>query len=72
MEVKIGVQFASRELVVETEASAEDVEKQLAEVIASGGVLTVTDVKGRTVAVPAEKIAWVELGAPRSGTVGFR
>lgn len=72
MEVKIGVQFAPRELVLETNTSAEDVEKHLAEVITSGGVLTITDVKGRTIAVPADKVAYVELGAPKSGTVGFR
>lgn len=72
MEVKIGVQFAPRELVVETDTSADEVEKHLAEVIAAGGVLRITDVKGRTIAVPADKIAYVELGAPRAGAVGFR
>ena len=72
MEVKIGVQNAQRELVVDTDSTPEDVEQRLTEAIAGNGVLRLSDVKGRTVIVPADKIAYLELGSPTSSTVGFR
>lgn len=72
MEVKIGVQQAQRELVVDTDSTPEDIETRLAEAIAGNGVLRLSDVKGRTVIVPAEKVAYLELGSPTSSTVGFR
>ena len=72
MEVKIGVQHAQRELVVDTDSTPEDVEARLTEALTGNGVLRLSDVKGRTVIVPAEKIAYLELGSPTSSTVGFR
>jgi Protein of unknown function (DUF3107) len=72
MEVKIGVQHAPRELVVETDVSPEDFEAQLTEAVASGGLLAFTDTKGRRVAVSASKITYVEIGTGTHGTVGFR
>ena len=72
MEVKIGVQYAPRELVVETNESPEAVEKLLADAVAADGVLALSDTKGRRVIVPAAKIAYVEIGTAVSSTVGFR
>lgn len=72
MEVKIGVQQANRELAVDTTESAEDLGKRIAEAVSSDGILTLTDTRGRTVMVPAAKLAYVELGGGVSGTVGFR
>ena len=72
MEVKIGVQNAARELHIETDESAETVEKQVAEAIAGGGVLALADSKGRKVLVPTDKLAYVELGHGTLGQVGFR
>ncbi len=72
MEIKIGVQHAQRELVVETDATLEDVEKQVTEALAGDGVLAVTDHRGRRVLVPAAKLSYVELGGGVSGQVGFR
>jgi len=72
VEVKIGVQQAPRELVVDTDSTPEDVEQRLTEAIAGNGVLRLSDVKGRTVIVPADKIAYLELGSPTSSAVGFR
>jgi hypothetical protein len=72
VEVKIGVQNAARELHIETDESAEAVEKQIAEALASGGVLTLSDSKGRKVVVPTDKLAYVEIGHGALGQVGFR
>ncbi|MBB6629058.1 DUF3107 domain-containing protein [Nocardioides sp. KIGAM211] len=73
MEVKIGVQYAQRELVVETDETPENVEKLVSEAVGSEtGVLTLTDSKNRKVIVPAAKIAYVEIGGGVAGQVGFR
>lgn len=72
MEVKIGVQNAARELVIDSDEKAEDIEKRVSEAIGGDGVLTLTDNKGRKTIVPAAKLAYVEIGGGVSGTVGFR
>ena len=73
MEVKIGVQQAQRELVVDCDESADEIEKHVSEALASGeGVITLTDVKGRRVVVPGAKVAYVEIGTGVAGAVGFR
>jgi hypothetical protein len=72
MEVKIGVQNAPRELTIDTDNDAEQVEKLVAEAVAGGGVLTLSDAKGRRIVVPAEKIAYVDITTSLTGTVGFR
>jgi hypothetical protein len=71
VEVKIGVQNASRELVIDTELSGDDVEKAVADA-RDQGLLTLTDTKGRRVVVPVDKLAYVEIGSPTVGQVGFR
>jgi len=72
MEIKIGIQHASRELIVESSDSADDVEKAVSDAVTNDGVLTLTDNKGRKVLVPAAKLAYVEIGGGVSGQVGFR
>lgn len=72
MEVKIGVQHTPREIVLESGLSAEDVESAVA--AALGGkaeLLSLTDDKGRKVLVPADRIAYVEIGEPTTRRVGF-
>jgi len=72
VEVKIGVQHAQRELVLDSDNTPEEIEARLGEALASNGVLHLKDTKGRAVVVPADKIAYVELGSPSASTVGFR
>ena len=73
MEVKIGVQNATRELVLESSDSAADVEKTVSKALSDeAGLLTLTDSKGRTVLVPVKTLAYVEIGQSSTGTVGFR
>ena len=71
MEVKIGVQHVARDLVIETDESAETIEKLVGEALESEGVLSLTDNKGRKVLVPTAKLAFVEIGI-HTGQVGFR
>ncbi len=71
MEVKIGIQSVPRELVAETDLSFEEVERSLTAALASGGVFVLTDEKGGKLMVPAEKIAYVEIGGAEPRRVGF-
>jgi len=72
VEVKIGVENVQRELVVETDASPEDVQAQLSDALGGTGVFTLVDTKGRSVVVPAAKVAYLEIGSGTRGGVGFR
>lgn len=73
MEVKIGVQFANRELVIDTNLSSDEIEAEVSKALTGeAGVLSLADSKGRRVLVPSEKLAYVELGTPTVGQVGFR
>lgn len=71
MEVKIGVQFAPRELTVESTQSPDEVAALVASALADGGVLSLVDEKGRRVLVPAEKLAYVEIAENETRRVGF-
>ncbi|WP_374985962.1 DUF3107 domain-containing protein [Streptomyces fradiae] len=72
MEVKIGVQHAPREIVLESEQSAEDVERAVAEALSGKApLLSLTDEKGRKVLVPSDRLAYVEIGEPAVRRVGF-
>ncbi|QEV13974.1 DUF3107 domain-containing protein [Streptomyces fradiae ATCC 10745 = DSM 40063] len=72
VEVKIGVQHAPREIVLESEQSAEDVERAVAEALSGKAqLLSLTDEKGRKVLVPSDRLAYVEIGEPTVRRVGF-
>ncbi|MCS0634413.1 DUF3107 domain-containing protein [Streptomyces sp. LP05-1] len=72
MEVKIGVQHAPREIVLESGQSAEEVESMVAQALSgTSKLLSLTDEKGRKVLVPADRIAYVEIGEPAARRVGF-
>ena len=73
MEVKIGIQSVPRELVVETDLTADEIEHQLADALADDAhsVFALPVSKGGKVLVPADKIAYVEFGAPEAHRVGF-
>ena len=73
MEVKIGVQHASRELVIDTSLSGDEIEAEVSKALTGeAGILSLADTKGRRILVPSEKLAYVELGTPTAGQVGFR
>ena len=72
MEVRIGVQHATRELVIESAESADVILEAVTAAVAGGSaVLALTDERGRQVLVPADKLAYVEIGEPESRRVGF-
>jgi hypothetical protein len=58
-------------VALESNDSPADVNSKVAAAIKDSSLLTLTDDKGRTVMVPGDKIAYVEVGVPTSGKVGF-
>lgn len=76
MDIRIGITQAPREIAIEMdddkkarEALKADVEKALKGEITT---LWITDKKGRDIAVPAAKIAYVEIGTGDDGKrIGF-
>jgi hypothetical protein len=73
MEVKIGIQNANRELVVDSAQTGDDVHDAVAKALEGGErFLSLVDTKGRRVLVPTDKLAYVEIGSPTIGQVGFR
>ncbi|MEU6999410.1 DUF3107 domain-containing protein [Nonomuraea sp. NPDC046570] len=72
MEIKIGVRSVHRELIVETDLSAEQVEEEIRNALAvDRGVFSVTDTKGRRVLVPVSSLGFVEIGEDEARPVGF-
>ncbi|GAA3252411.1 DUF3107 domain-containing protein [Streptomyces lavendulae] len=72
MEVKIGVQHAPREIVLESDLSAEELESIVAAALSgTAPLLSLTDVKGRKVLVPSDRLSYVDLGEPSVRKVGF-
>lgn len=71
MEVKIGVQNVAREISVDTESSTEDVYDAVSAAVQDGGLLRLTDDKGKVVVVPGASLGYVEIGEPSKGRVGF-
>jgi hypothetical protein len=71
MEIRIGVQHVTREVVLESNETLAAVQKSVDAALSTGSLLTLTDEKGRTVMVPGDKIAFIEIGAQTAGRVGF-
>ena len=71
MEVKIGVQYSAREIVIESAQAADDIERLVTAALDAGGLLSLVDEKGRRVLVPVEKLAYVEIGEALERRVGF-
>ena len=72
MEVKIGVQNANREITIDVSLDADAVQEAVSQALKDGGLLALTDARGRRIVVPGEKITYVDITTTVSGTVGFR
>ncbi len=70
MEIRIGVQNVARELVLESDESAEKVLATVEAALATD-VLTLKDSRGRRVVVPTASLAYVEMGDDTPRQVGF-
>ena len=71
MEIRIGVAQGHRDVVLESSESYATVAEQVEKAIKSSSLLSLTDERGRTILVPGDRIAFVEIGAASAGRVGF-
>lgn len=74
MDVRIGVSQTAKELEIElpADADAAAIRKDLEKAVTDGGTFWLTDKKGRQVGIPAEKVAYVEIGSPEDQRrIGF-
>ena len=74
MDVRIGLTQTAKELEVQLEddADAGALREQVDAALAAGSTLWLTDRRGRQVGVPAEKLAYVEIGSPDDARrIGF-
>lgn len=71
MDVRIGIRNVTREVVLESDQSPDEVQKLVDAAIADGTPLRLQDERGQRVTVPAEALAYVEIGAETKGRVGF-
>ncbi|MGF1432165.1 DUF3107 domain-containing protein [Kitasatospora sp. LaBMicrA B282] len=72
MEVKIGVAQAPREIVIESSQTADEVENAVAKALdGTSKFFSLTDEHGRRILVPAERLAYVEIGEQSARKVGF-
>jgi uncharacterized protein DUF3107 len=72
VEVRIGIQSVARELVVETDTPAEDLERDLSAALEKEHAVWAVKVqKGGKILVPADKLAYVEFVGAGARHVGF-
>jgi hypothetical protein len=74
VDVRIGLTQTPKEIEVQLgdDADAGELRKQVEAALSAGSTLWLTDRRGRQVGVPAEKLAYVEIGSPDDGRrIGF-
>lgn len=71
MEITIGVKNVAREITLESAQSADEVGALVSAALSEGGVLTLTDHRGRRVLVPVDSLGFVEIGQEEQRRVGF-
>lgn len=71
MEIKVGVKQVSREIVVESNQTAAEVEKAVTSALEQDSLLVLTDAQGRKVLIPAVSIGYVDIGEESARRVGF-
>jgi hypothetical protein len=72
VEVKIGVLHTPREIVLESNQTQDEVTEAVSAALKSvDGTLRLIDEKGRSVIVPANLVAYVEIAATERARVGF-
>ena len=74
MDVRIGLTQTPKELEVQLDEGSDPaaIKAQVESVLADKSTLWLTDRRGRQIGVPAEKLAYVEIGSPQDDRrIGF-
>jgi len=70
-EVRIAVTRVTSDLIFESSMNAVEIKNAVTEALTSGKPLTLSDIRGHEIIVPADKIGFVEVGESASRRVGF-
>ncbi len=71
VQVRITVANVNSDLNFESSLSAADIQSAVNAALKSGDALSLEDIRGRVVMVPADKIGFVEIGEQTDRRVGF-
>jgi len=71
VQVRITVANVNSDINFESSLSAADIKSAVNAALKSGEALTLEDIRGRVVLVPADKIGFVEIGEQTDRRVGF-
>jgi len=71
VEVTIGVKHLPRELVIDTDLTADEVAAAVASALKDDSTLELKDSRGRQYVVPAASLGYVEIGTEETRRVGF-
>jgi hypothetical protein len=72
MEVRIGVKGAPRELVLDSNQSADELQKTIDAALKDNApTVTLSDEKGRRIVVATDKLAYIEIAESEGRKVGF-
>ena len=72
MEVRIGVKGAPRELVLDSNQSADEIQKTVDAALKDDSpTITLSDEKGRRIVVATDKLAYIEIAESEGRKVGF-
>lgn len=69
--VRIAIADISSELSFECDSSPAEIKAAVAKALADNSLLTLTDIRGHEIIVPAARIGYVEIGQPAERRVGF-
>lgn len=71
VQVRITVANVNSDINFESSLSASDIQSAVNAALKSGDALTLEDIRGRVVMIPADKIGFVEIGEQTDRRVGF-
>src|SRR5690606_8615436 len=72
VQVRIGVQNVPKELVVETDLSADEIQNALPEALSRpGGIFALQHRRAGRIVVPGERVGYLELSEDEQRSVGF-
>lgn len=69
--VRIAVTRVANDITFESGLTPAEIKSAVTEALTSGKPLTLSDIRGNEIIVPADKIGYVETGEPASRRVGF-
>jgi hypothetical protein len=71
VQVRITIANVTSDLNFESALSAAEIQSAVNAALKSGDALTLEDIRGRVVLIPADKIGFVEIGEQTDRRVGF-